>query len=427
MATPDQQTATPDPNQTTTIAIGSCQLPTGIIDRDFGMKNWHDLAAREKTDGGIDSILLLGDQIYADPSSDTWDTKFLYEAYPFPYRRLLEFMQLAGVSAPVISMPDDHEFEDGWEPPNPECAEADIAERQERLGFGLREYFEARLHNYSAEAQARICQGFFSKVKSKDPPYRRMHFSDTIRGIPYFMCNTRLERDQRHAKNYRTAHLIKQAQRTDLQTWLLRHKDDFKLVASPAALFPRFKPALPSRHFTADDYPFGPGVLRSDSWDGYPATLLELLKFIADNEIKNTVFLSGDLHFASVSQIELQVEGTTRAAITSVHCSALYAPYPFANAVPDQFELHECFNFSENHATDPNNRSTNTGKRYTVKATTIPAVCGDGFCYLQYNAGKPIELKFSRTKLPGVKSHHFTVDPSRYHLDSMQNQIITHN
>jgi hypothetical protein len=45
-------------------------------------------------------------------------------------------------------------------------------------------------------------------------------------------------------------------------------------------------------------------LLPYDRWEGYPAERSELLNFISDNDIKNVIFLTTDLHGAVVNTLE---------------------------------------------------------------------------------------------------------------------------
>jgi hypothetical protein len=77
-------------------------------------------------------------------------------------------------------------------------------------------------------------------------------------------------------------------------------------------------------------------ALHSDSWDGYPNTLREVLAFIAAHKIQRVVFLSGDEHRGSVALADLlDAEGNKIARIHSIHTAAMYAPLPFANALDE--------------------------------------------------------------------------------------------
>ena len=78
---------------------------------------------------------------------------------------------------------------------------------------------------------------------------------------------------------------------------------------------------------------------RSDAWDGYPASLDRLLDFIARKQIRHTVFVSGDEHHALVCEVTLtpahrRGRPLQPVRLLSVHSSALYAPFPFANGHP---------------------------------------------------------------------------------------------
>ncbi len=88
-------------------------------------------------------------------------------------------------------------------------------------------------------------------------------------------------------------------------------------------------------------------ALRSDAWDGYPLSLHRLLAQVYERGANDVVFLSGDTHRGNVTTIELTREGSDKKVIAhSIHCPALYAPYPFANAVPEDFARVDSFEFT---------------------------------------------------------------------------------
>ncbi len=392
------------------IAIGSCQLPTSIVDRDFGLHNWHRL--REAEIGKkVDALLLLGDQVYSDPSAGLWDSRFLWEAYGEPYGRLLRFIDNTGLSLRVFSVPDDHEIIEGWEPVCEDSTEVNFTERRNRFTLGIENYLDARLHSHSKQERQHLSEGVLS---SKTTNYnqranRHLHHDHLAAGMPLFMCNTRMERDHRHAGNWRRANIMGEIQFNALCDWLTDQPEDgIKLVASPAALLPRYLPGTLSQPQQTNQYPFTAGTLRSDSWDGFPNTLLRLLAFIVDRNIRNIVFLSGDLHFASVTQAVISSAGR-EVVITSAHCSALYAPYALANARPEQFLLDDEFSFSGDDfsPTQGKNRS------YQLRSTTTPVRSGDGFCFLSNNRGH-LELTVSRhgARQEGLECYSF--DPASY-------------
>jgi hypothetical protein len=111
-----------------------------------------------------------------------------------------------------------------------------------------------------------------------------------------------------------------------LRDWLKNahpmHPDMPKFVVSPSVVAPW------SRETRGH-----PGyALRSDAWDGFPASLHELLGFIARNRIRNVVFLSGDYHCSVFCSMRLALEGQPAVNAYSIVSSGLYTPYPFANS-----------------------------------------------------------------------------------------------
>lgn len=62
-----------------------------------------------------------------------------------------------------------------------------------------------------------------------------------------------------------------------------------------------------------------------DDWGGYPASLAALL--------------SGDRHMSSVSNVWIDKANSDPIEVVSIVSSALYAPWPFANARPDELLL----------------------------------------------------------------------------------------
>lgn len=75
---------------------------------------------------------------------------------------------------------------------------------------------------------------------------------------------------------------------------------------------------------------------KDDSWAAFPNTRKQLLQTIIDNNIKNVVFLSGDIHCSNVAVIEFFDQKGTKSSISafSITSSAFYWPYPFADGNP---------------------------------------------------------------------------------------------
>ncbi|KAH3683415.1 hypothetical protein WICPIJ_005634 [Wickerhamomyces pijperi] len=98
-----------------------------------------------------------------------------------------------------------------------------------------------------------------------------------------------------------------------------------------------------------------------DSWDGYVANRNRLLNFIKDNQLDNTVVLSGDFHIAIASELSLDGEeydvktglGSLAVEFTT---SAVSSPSTF----PREFSYEQCLPLSE-ELVDQNNLVWNEG------------------------------------------------------------------
>jgi hypothetical protein len=100
---------------------------------------------------------------------------------------------------------------------------------------------------------------------------------------------------------------------------------------------------------------------------------------VCEERRSNIVFLSGDAHLSIAARFivaRLGDGGTIEQPIVShsIHSSALYAPYPFANAVPEDFArarrilLHLFVR--------------NRGQRYYCAVETYFPALGDGYALL---------------------------------------------
>ena len=307
------------------IVFGSCQYPTGLFDRPIAQQslqrledNLHQTPAHGKPAPSL--LLLLGDQVYVDATAGMLDPTRKDAQYLQPYQAFYRTAPLRGIlrRIPMRSMLDDHEIIDGWEP----VAEAAVKAAKDRRQAGFEGYWRWQRPG-SGPGDACLYASF-------------SHF-----GVPVFMADTRSERIQRTALTAQQAQIMQPRQMRRLCLWLLRqHRADPdrpKLIASAAMLLPRRVGAID---------PLPEDCLRSDAWDGYPASLHQLLGFIACREIRNVIFISGDEHLANVACIDVQSPGGMPVRIHSIHTGALYAPIPFANALPTDLRANDRFAFN---------------------------------------------------------------------------------
>jgi cholesterol oxidase len=84
-----------------------------------------------------------------------------------------------------------------------------------------------------------------------------------------------------------------------------------------------------------------------DGWDGYPGTFCDLFRFIANHRIRHVVFLSGDEHLPVSATASLCEGDQELTRVYSIHTSALYAPFPFANGSAEDLVLAETLSLGD--------------------------------------------------------------------------------
>ena len=371
------------PTGSLTFALASCQFPSDILDQ-MPM----DLAA---TPGPADAsllalgkqlsakvpptlILLMGDQVYVDATAGLFDPKVLDEKYRWPYqRRGASRGQLAvrpSLNLTVLGLIDDHEIEDNWD-----RGAVTVPGQEHAIELGKRGYCEFQ-------------RGLKHGATLPADCWR----AETHEGFSFFLADTRTERDTRNTSNADIRRIMDPKQFDAIKIWLkAQAADKPKFIASSSALLPR--------HLSVARDPVT--ALHSDSWDAYPQSLYELLAFICNQEITGLVFLSGDQHISNVVEATVErIENgkvTAKCSFLSVHSSALYAPYPFANAIPEDFARCETFKFSWKKSE----------YRCSVESTFAPP--GDGFALLSVKPpGQSDSTNASHTPAPwqlAVKFH----------------------
>jgi cholesterol oxidase len=297
-----------------TLALGSCQYPTGLLDTKIAEQSLKRLDGTLKD---IDLVLFVGDQIYADATAGLADPVRRDERFDQPHERALRVPPIREVVRKrlVRTLPDDHELSDNWEPMNDAVTKRRPREAKANEQSGTQGFKAWRKHQ-STHGDSR--------------PGANQVFD--FAGHPFFLLDTRTLRSPRGTTvRPLDAHLIDLRQRRKLMIWLLRNRDRVKFIASPSLL-------LPPNRATAQElkHPNRRGQHAvNDGWDGYPTTLAWLLEFLVTHRIGRTVFLSGDEHHALWCNAALKATpGGLATQVVSIHGSALYAPYPFANGLP---------------------------------------------------------------------------------------------
>jgi hypothetical protein len=369
-----------------TFAVASCQYPAGFLDRDIAEYSYRRLARcldRKDTQVRPKCLLLLGDQIYVDATAGLFDPTSKYDRFELPYERLLRIAPLRQVlrRLPTYTMLDDHEIEDNWEPV------AGDNRTDQNMIEGRRSYL-----GYQRMAGPDQTN---PGSDSKEP----LWYAFEVNGFPFFMADTRTERSPRTAETIESARIMSVDQFGTLLDWLDERKtyDIPKFIASPACFLPR--------HLRATQHGCPASALRSDAWDGYPHSLHRLLAFIADNSIRNVIFLSGDEHLSFVARARIRADASGGSAlIYSIHSSALHAPFPFANSIQANLAGQETFKFElplGNSGECPGGVSR--GGTYACEVSTEFAAPGDGFAVLQVlckNGEWRVKCRFVRGRRP---------------------------
>lgn len=341
-----------------TFAVASCQFPAGFLDREVASASYARLAERvcDQRRAKPDCLLLLGDQVYVDSTAGLFDPSEKFDRYEEPHERLLRLAPVREVlrRIPLFAMLDDHEIVDNWE----NCEDQPALE--EALRCGREAYLK-----YQRKAGPPLEP---KNADNKVPLWYQFAFAS----FPFFMADTRTERKPRTAQATMSACIMGDIQFGRLRKCLDDAQRDLraapKFVASPACFLPRHVHATPGGTFDS--------ALRSDAWDGYPASLFGLLEHIVANDIENVIFLSGDEHlsFAVGATVE-DTETGKRARLHSIHSSGLYSPLPFSNAAVESLRWKDEFRFGGQ-----------SGVRYVCTVRPIRVMGGDGFALLRAQA-----------------------------------------
>lgn len=305
--------------------LGSCRYP-GLLwkvkesDRIFGPM--YDQLQIERDGARPSLVVMCGDQIYADalhrsiPVSLADTHAEFTERYQSAFgssnmRRLLRHV-------PTYMTLDDHEIEDNWS--------------QDRIGKPNKKL----LFNVAIGA-------YMSYQWSHSPRNygRRLYYSFVASGYPFFALDTRTQRyiddvpdtlSDNHLLGRPSLDPDEPSQLDVLCTWLVDQQRDRgdvpKFIVSSSVFAPNPVFAMSGASVAH--------LEKSDSWPAFPNTRRTLLEAIVDHGVQNVVFLSGDVHCASVAQLHFRGCGEHLRAF-SIVSSAFYWPFPFADGDPAEF------------------------------------------------------------------------------------------
>lgn len=302
--------------------LSSCQFPAGFFDGPIAYRSYEESLRRidpSTAPGDGNTIvprfaILTGDQIYADASAGLFDPSVKRGRFELPYHVWLRFPYVRGVlrQLPSFMVLDDHEINDNWE-----SIPGDSANKK------LRD------------------DGHEGYVKYQRGQNQPSPLPITFDGCDFMLIDSRSNRAPRAADSARTAKMVDPAIIANVGTVIgNRGQNDPPLfIVTPSMLLPR--------HKLAGRWDLGESSLRSDGWDGYPASLFHLLQQVVDENGKNVVFLSGDEHMPCRCKIRIRNKNNGAESIVySIHTAAAYAPFPFANGFRAQQVENETLHFN---------------------------------------------------------------------------------
>lgn len=307
-------------------ALASCRYSGSPLEDVRGDHAMHALLKHLDTaqpDWRPNLCLLMGDQIYVDATAGVLErkarTEVVFERYEEAYRSPYAARLFA--SLPIYKAMDDHEIGNDWEPPKELSTEnAALWEQVAQAAFVAYQWAHSP-RNAAAMESAVIDKLAGSAISARHLWY---HFVDS--GMSFFVMDARLERDPRHQQLQdppQPAYMHSAAQMQALREWLCRMQaaqgDQPKFIVSSSAL-------APILHEHAAGL-----ATRNDAWFAYPDSLMLLTDILLENEIKNVVMLSGDLHASFACRVKLRNAQGKVAQIFSLVFSPLYAPYSFIN------------------------------------------------------------------------------------------------
>lgn len=243
----------------------------------------------------VSQIIMCGDQIYADDlniffaSGDLDDFQIRYHvAFSQPYIR--ELMS----SIPTFMILDDHEIEDNWP------AHASSKDRHGKYLYAMHAYQTYQV-NHSPLLPVENNQ-------IKETPNKYWYtYRDGC--ADFFVMDVRTER------NIKVKRIISLEQMKAFKNWLKSSSNSVKCVVSSVPLFPNLKDA-------------------NDQWGQFVKQRNEVIDFIALNQIKKVVFLSGDIHNSYTSILE-----GNQSKIIQIISSPFYWPLPIGTGYPEDYTL----------------------------------------------------------------------------------------
>ncbi|MDR7305430.1 alkaline phosphatase D family protein [Rhodoferax saidenbachensis] len=298
------------PGATLRFVASTCRHP-GITELEAARSDHtlQALAAQQRAEPAA-FMWMLGDQIYADARAGLASSASPIEMLLPRYREAfgsLGFRQLAR-SLPLYMVMDDHEIGDNWS-----CDEPKLSTARAVLSHNALSAFAA-----------------FQRSHGPEPLGPQGHDGVLTHEVAAFLSlNTRIHRD-RALGPAGQRRILEEGQWQLLEDWLLAEQargTHPKFIATGSVLAPGLVQASGR-----------PSPRDSDNWQLVEPERRRVLDFIAQQQISNVVFLSGDYHCSATATIAFSHSPVRAYALVT---PPLHAPLRFANVSPADVIPHE--------------------------------------------------------------------------------------
>jgi alkaline phosphatase D len=263
---------------------------------DRADKAFRSMLALSASDGPVDFNLFVGDQVYADPMNALLDLHD-HESFMALYRHSFAQPWLTRLLADGANymILDDHEIENNWP------AQARAADWVGKYPAALKAY-----QVYQASHSPAVPLDASGRYLGRDPDHLWYTFS---RGCAdFFVMDVRTERQLASTAGQRL--MLSAQQEQALYQWLLDGRDRVKCLVSPVVMFPDQR-----RFFRGDD-----------AWEGFLAQRTRILEFIRRENLHRVLVLSGDVHAALATRLQMRSAAGRNLAVHNLVCSGLFWP-----------------------------------------------------------------------------------------------------
>jgi alkaline phosphatase D len=278
--------------------------------------SYRHLAARDDLDG----ILHLGDYLYEYGATPGEDIRTPVPAHEMvtraDYRRRHAHykaepdLQRLHAKYPFIVTWDDHEVtNDSWATgaENHQPEEGEYAARKRRAHEVYDEWMPVRMGGTATTGDGtqlfrRLQWGRLADIDMLDLRSYRDEMVTTAAPFPLPQVQTEADDPDRTLTGNRQMEWLKKA--------LLRTETRWKLIGNSVMIAPFSMAQLPRDMVEAinevtGEVPSDGVPINTDQWDGYTADRKELFDHLARNQVKNTVFLTGDIHSGWANDLPL--------------------------------------------------------------------------------------------------------------------------